>query len=65
MMRSSSFFFFFVFFPRSDSAEGTIRERDLWDVIVNNDDITFSHVLPRLNSNDVKFLYGVNTRRES
>ena len=36
-------------------------ERDLWDVIVNNDDITFTHILPRLNANDVKFLYDVNT----
>ena len=36
-------------------------ERDLWDVIVNNDDITFTHILPRLNSSDVKFLYGVNS----
>ncbi len=35
-------------------------ERDLWDLIVNNDDICFKHILPRLNSNDVKFLYGVN-----
>ena len=35
-------------------------ERDLWDVIVNNDDITFTHILPRLNSSDVKFLYEVN-----
>ena len=25
------------------------------------DDICFTHVLPRLNSNDLKFLYGVNT----
>ena len=33
----------------------------MWDVIVNNDDITFIHILPRLNSNDVKFLYEVNT----
>jgi hypothetical protein len=33
----------------------------LWDVIVNNDDITFNHILPRLNSNDVKFLYEVNS----
>ena len=41
--------------------KGRIRERDLWDVIVNNDDIAFNHILPRLNSNDVKFLYGVNT----
>ncbi|CAL6291521.1 unnamed protein product [Bathycoccus prasinos] len=38
-----------------------IRERDLWDVIVNNDDITFNHILPRLNSTDVKFLYEVNS----
>ena len=36
-------------------------ERDVWDLIVNNDDITFIHILPRLNANDVKFLYGVNT----
>ena len=33
----------------------------MWDVIVNNDDICFKHIIPRLNSNDVKFLYGVNT----
>ena len=30
-------------------------------MIVNNEDITFTHVLPRLNANDVKFLYEVNT----
>jgi len=36
-------------------------ERDVWDLIVNNDDICFKHILPRLNSNDVKFLYEVNT----
>ena len=37
-------------------------ERDsLWDVIVNNDDICFKHILPRLNRTDVKFLYEVNT----
>ena len=35
--------------------------RDLWDVIVNNDDISFKHILPRLNRTDVKFLYLVNT----
>ncbi|CAL6384541.1 unnamed protein product [Bathycoccus prasinos] len=36
-------------------------ERDsLWDLVVNNDDICFKHILPRLNSTDVKFLYGVN-----
>ena len=36
-------------------------ERDVWDVIVNNDDICFQHILPRLNATDLKFLYGVNT----
>ena len=39
-------------------------ERDsLWDVIVNmnDDDISFKHILPKLNGTDVKFLYGVNT----
>jgi hypothetical protein len=36
-------------------------ERDLWDVIVNNDDICFVHILPKLNQTDVKFLYDVNT----
>jgi hypothetical protein len=36
-------------------------ERDVWDLIVNNDDICFKHILPRLNSTDVKFLYDVNT----
>ncbi|CAL6306762.1 unnamed protein product [Bathycoccus prasinos] len=39
-------------------------ERDslllLWDVVVKCDDICFTHILPKLNSNDVKFLYEVN-----
>ena len=35
--------------------------RDVWDLIVNNDDICFKHILPKLNSTDVKLLYGVNT----
>ncbi|CAL6306103.1 unnamed protein product [Bathycoccus prasinos] len=48
--------------PRERSG-GRKRKRDarLWDVIVNNDDICFTHVLPRLNATDVKFLYEVNT----
>ncbi len=37
------------------------RYQNLWDLIVNNDDISFKHIIPRLNSNDLKFLYGVNT----
>ncbi|CAL6335820.1 unnamed protein product [Bathycoccus prasinos] len=32
----------------------------LWELIVKNDDICFTHVLPRLNGTDLKFLYGVN-----
>jgi len=38
-----------------------IGQRDLWDLIVNNDDICFKHILPKLNVTDVKFLYEVNT----
>ena len=38
-----------------------IGERDsLWGLIVKNDDICFTHVLPRLNATDIKFLYEVN-----
>jgi hypothetical protein len=36
-------------------------QRDLWDVIVNNDDVCFKHILPKLNQTDVKFLFEVNT----
>ena len=38
-----------------------IEERDVWSLIVNDDDICFKHILPRLNRTDVKFLYDVNT----
>ena len=38
-----------------------VGQRDVWDLIVKNDDICFKHILPRLNSNDVKFLYEVNS----
>ena len=44
------------------SRKRKIAQRDsLWDLIVNNDDICFTHILPRLNSTDIKFLYEVNT----
>ena len=33
----------------------------MWDLIVNNDDICFKHIIPRLNGTDLKFLYEVNT----
>ena len=36
-------------------------ERDLWGLIVKCDDIFFTHILPRLNGTDLKFLYEVNT----
>ena len=36
-------------------------ERDLWGFVVNDDDICFQHILPRLNGTDVKFLYEVNS----
>ena len=36
-------------------------QRDLWDVIVNNDDVCFKHILPKLNGTDIKFLYDVNS----
>ena len=39
-------------------------ERDslsLWDVIVKCDDICFTHILPRLNRTDLRFLYEVNS----
>ena len=39
-----------------------VGQRDsLWDLIVNNDDICFQHILPRLNGTDIKFLYEVNS----
>ena len=37
------------------------EQRDsLWDVVVNNDDICFKHIFPRLNQTDIKFLHDVN-----
>ncbi|CAL6395772.1 unnamed protein product [Bathycoccus prasinos] len=38
-----------------------IGQSDVWDLIVKNDDICFKHIVPRLDSNDVKFLYEVNS----
>ena len=59
-------------YVRHDWSDETTRETQqksrmigksdsLWDLIVKNDDICFTHILPRLNSTDVKFLYEVNT----
>ena len=37
------------------------RDSLLWDLIVNNnDDICFTHIIPRLNGTDLKFFYEVN-----
>ncbi len=46
---------------RTRAQKRRIGERDVWDLIVNNDDICFKHILPRLNRTDIKFLYEVNT----
>ena len=52
-----------------DDDENNAREKDddsfttpssLWEVIVKWDDVSFKHILPSLDLNDVKFLYGVN-----
>ena len=46
---------------RTRGQKRRMGERDVWDLIVKNDDICFKHILPRLNATDVKFLYEVNT----
>ncbi|CAL6354517.1 unnamed protein product [Bathycoccus prasinos] len=46
---------------RTSAQKRRIEERDLWSLIVKNDDICFTHILPRLNQTDIKFLYEVNT----
>ncbi|CAL6392051.1 unnamed protein product [Bathycoccus prasinos] len=50
-----------AFGVRTRAQKRRIGERDVWSLIVNNDDICFKHILPRLNRTDLKFLYGVNT----
>ena len=41
--------------------EGERRDDSLWGTIVKCDDICFTHILPRLNRADLKFLYEVNS----
>ena len=41
--------------------EGERRDDSLWGMIVKCDDISFTHILPRLNRTDLKFLYEVNS----
>jgi len=45
----------------NEKSGGGVKERDLWSLIVNNDDVSFTHILPRLNRTDLKFLYEVNS----
>ena len=33
--------------PKTRAQKRRMGERDLWDVIVNNDDVSFKHILPR------------------
>ena len=46
---------------RTRGQKRRMGERDVWDLIVNNDDICFPNILPRLNGTDLKFLYEVNS----
>ena len=42
---------------RTRGQKRRMGERDsLWDLIVNNDDICFKHILPRLNATDREIL---------
>ena len=36
------------------------RDHPLWELVVNNDDISLTHIVPKLNVTDVKFLYETN-----
>ena len=61
-MSSSSAATAYTLGVRTRAQKRRIGERDsLWDLIVKCDDITFTHILPRLNRTDVKFLYEVNS----
>ena len=46
---------------RADEQNEDNTASPIWDVIVNNDDISFKYILPKLEKNDIKFLYGVNS----
>ena len=41
-------------------SDDSLSPSSLWEAIVKWDDVSFKHILPRLDLNDVKFLYGVN-----
>ena len=56
IMSSSSATAYNALGVRTRAQKRRIGVKDLWDLIVNNDDICFKHILLRLNSNDLKFL---------
>ena len=58
-MRNTSDMMMFASSRRGEMMRET-RYQNLWDLIVNNDDICFQHIIPRLNQTDLKFLYEVN-----
>jgi hypothetical protein len=45
---------------RKEKDDSCTTPSSLWEVIVKWDDVSFKHILPSLDVNDVKFLYGVN-----
>jgi len=51
----------FAGFVTTRAQKRRMGQRDLWGAIVNNDDVCFKHILPRLNRTDVKFLFEVNS----
>ena len=42
-----------MFATRRDEMMRETRYQNLWELIVNNDDICFKHILPRLNQTDL------------
>ena len=51
----------FAGFVTTRAQKRRMGQRDLWGAIVNNDDVCFEYILPRLNRTDVKFLFEVNS----
>ena len=49
---------------RTRGQKRRMGERDVWDLIVKNDDICFKHILPRLNANGCEILVRSEYRDE-
>lgn len=43
-----------------DTDASSAKLQNVWEIIVNNDDITLTHIFPKLNLTDKKFLHMVN-----